>query len=296
MSDDLFTAAAAVDATPDTDTRLTIEALSPIAHGSFGESAGNATLLRRMSIVSVPGMPRVPVISGNALRGVARRLVMRELFARAGLNRETLDPVMWDRLYAALANGGHLDGSEGTVRPDEIRELRASLPPLSVFGAALFSRLLPGHAEVGIAWLRCAETIEGGQCLPGEAPSGEDMVEEVSHCRHIEREQHDPELSGVTPMPTTIEAVSAGARFESLVTFAAHSTALERGAMLHGLMSVQTIGGKGSVGLGRVRVVADRGEDDVAAYRSWLESTDLTDVLRSLAVQLARPGKKKGRK
>jgi hypothetical protein len=102
-----------------TPTRLLIGTCNaPLAHGSFGESAGNATLIRRMAIVSLPGMPRVPVVSGNALRGTLRRLIMRELFATAvgggGACGGTACPPM---VRARPSDGGPPRTSTRTWRP-----------------------------------------------------------------------------------------------------------------------------------------------------------------------------------
>lgn len=284
--------------------RVTATCKAPLNHGAFGESAGNATLCRRMAIVSLPGMPRVPCVSGNALRGSLRRLVMRDLFARAGVSRETLPGAAWDRLYAALANGGHLEAAETRVIPEEIRALRELLPPLSVFGAALYSWLLPGHMEVGIMWPRCRETLEAGLVSDagkgGSGVSAEDLVEELSHCRHVDREHQSPDVTGVTPMPTTIEVLSTGTVLEAVITFAGHATPEERGAVAHGLNLLRHLGGKSGSGLGAVDVAHD---GDAAPYLAWLDSCgDLRERLVALAERMgaraekpAKGGGKKGK-
>jgi hypothetical protein len=249
--------------------KIVITCNAPLAHGSFGESAGNATLIRRMAIVSLPGMPRVPVVSGNALRGTLRRLIMRELFATAGASRETIPSPEWDRLYAALANGGHLDGSETRVDPEALRTLRAACPPLSVFGAALYSHLLPGHMDVGILWPRCRETLAAGLVTEAQDVPAEDLVEEISHCRHVDREQQDPAVSGVTPMPTTVEVLATGAVLEGQITFARHATEIEQGAAQHALGMLGKLGGQSARGLGVVGVEYD--DEAEGAYLSWLQ-------------------------
>lgn len=281
--------------------KVVVTCLAPLSHGSFGDEAGNAMPIRRMALVSLPGAPRVPCVSGNALRGALRRIVMRDLFARCELSRETVPSPAWDRLYAALANGGHLEGSEERVSPDSIRELRAALPPLSVFGAALYSYLLPGHMSVGILWPRCKETLEAG--LVADAGKGgggmlaEDLVEEVSHCRHVDREQQSPELSGVTPMPTTVEVLSTGTVLESEITFAAHASDRERGAIMHGLSLMRALGGKAAGGFGRVSI--DCGEalepSDLTSYQDWLGSKLAKGALMDLVAQLGPRKAKKGK-
>jgi hypothetical protein len=226
---------------------------------------------------------------------------MRDLFAQARVCRATLPSPGWDRLYAALANGGHLEGSENRVDPDARRELRASLPPLSVFGAALYSYMLPGHVDVGILWPRCQETVEAGVVQPGDAAEqlhpAEDLVEEVSHVRHADRDYQDPDVTGVGPMPATWEVLSTGTVLESRVVFADHATAEERGAFLRGLELLATIGGKASVGFGRVAVTHDGDAGDLEAYRDWYASPR-GDAIRALLVDMGPPKTKakRGRK
>lgn len=270
--------------------RVTFRCLAPLAHGSFGQQAGNATLIRRAPIVNLPGIPRVPTVSGNALRGVMRRNIMRELLSVAGLSRANVAPGTWDRLYAALANGGHLDGSETSVQPSAIRELRDGLPPLSLFGAALYSWMLPGHMSVGWLWPRCVETVQAGLAPASDGPllPAEELVSEVSMCRHVDREDQDPAVSGVTPMPTTIEAMGVGTELHGTILLAPHASPVEVACLAHALRSVRTLGGKGGGGFGAVDLIAGPSQQDAELYQAWLRETrDLRDRIMRLADGIA---------
>lgn len=276
--------------------RILVTCTAPLAHGSFGESAGNATLIRRMAVVSLPGRPRIPCVSGNALRGTLRRIVMRALFEAAGASKATIPSPEWDRLYAALANGGHLDGSETRVDPEALGRLRAACPPLSVFGAALYSHLLPGHMDVGILWPRCRETLEAG--LVTEAPDigAEELVEELSHCRHVDREQQDPGQTGVTPMPTTTEVLATGTVLETTITFARHATALEEEAVGFGLGQLRKVGGQSARGLGAVQI--DGYTVGSSHYLAWMQEhagTSIEAVRAHLAPAEKAPRTKKAK-
>ena len=262
-------------------TEIIFTALEPIHHSFFGPKTGNASAIRRMRVVSVLGMPRIPCVSGNAIRGVLRRIIFRDLFHRAEIlpgqpGHERLPPKSFDLLYAALAKGGHFVGSEAQSKTEHMRQLRESLPPLSVFGSSLYNFILPGHFECGIAWLRCRETH-------GEAyQPAEDLVEEISHCRHIDREYQSPEITEVTTMPTEIEVICKGAELQGWVNFS-HAIPVERAVIGYGLRALEYLGAKKSIGLGRVKVDVVLEPQE---YVEWLATTPIQDRLVALAEEL----------
>lgn len=238
---------------------VTIRAKAPLAHGAYSDlGAGNMTMLRREPVVGLPGAPLVPCLSGNALRGVLRRIVMRGLFAAAGISRHDWvaegRAKQWDRLYAALANGGHLERPDARVDPDQIRALRADVPPLSVFGAALYRYMLPGRMRVGFCWPICDETVTAGLVGPRDVTVGaEDLVTETGLVRHVDREHQSPEASGVTPMPTTVECFATGTVLESTISTDG-ATDVEAACIAWGLDRITTLGAKSAAGLGDVEI------------------------------------------
>lgn len=247
---------------------------APISHNEIGADMGNVTLFRRMARVVDGRVLRLPVISAGALRGVVRRLLWRETFEACGLSRETVGSPAWDRLYAALANGGTIEAAETRVVPDVIRARRAAMPVLSLLGSALYTSHMAGRLQLSHAWLLCAEL--GG--APGALPA-DDLLTETSTVRHADLEEQDPDVSKVGPMPTTVEVVIAGAAFEAR----AHvSGGLESSAFAHGLELIRTIGGKSGQGNGAVRVEHD---GDGGAYVSWLAAN--VDAVRAALLQLA---------
>lgn len=271
-----------------TKVRVTIECISPLHHGAFGEDTGNAVAFRRMPIASAPQRAGLPVLSGNALRGAVRRALMRELFEVVTLSRDSdvLTHKQWDKLYGALANGGHLTGSENTAKPDERRALREAVPALSLLGAALYSHMLPGMVSIGWCWPQCVETVDAGYCTNAERlKSADDLLTEISLVRHIDRDWQDPAASGVTPMPTTVEALIPGTVLQCEVESLARLTSLEWAAMGHGLNLVSMIGGKVGVGFGRL-VIAH--PIDTAEYIAWLADADRVAKAREVLIALAQ--------
>lgn len=263
-----------------------IHTLSPLSHGAFDVvDAGNASMLRKEPVVSLPGAPLVPCISGNSLRGQMRRVVMRDLLGRAALGPHSgMKPKSWDMLYGALANGGHLTGSEKSPSPEEIRRVREALPPLSLFGSALYRWLLQGRMRVSWLWPRCTETVAGGLVSDsGPVVDAGDLITEVGMVRHIEREHQSPEVTGVTPMPVTIEAIATGTVLETGIRFSSSATEVERAVAAWALDQIDVLGGKSAGGMGHVRI---EHTGDATAYTDWLAATspeDLRDRLVALA-------------
>lgn len=268
--------------------RHTIIARAPIAHGDFGANSGNVSRFRRIPVLSPEGVPvYIPAISAGALRGVIRRILWREVFERCGLSRENVE--QWDRLYAALANGGTIEAAEKRVTPDAIRQRRERFPALSLLGAALYTSHMAGRALVSNSWLDCREHPD----LPSETPM-RDLLADESRVRHVDVEEQNPDVSGVGPMPTTVETVIARSRFVGHAFVAAE---LEASAWAHGLDRVRHLGGKSAAGFGEVEIEHD---GDGTLYRAWLDShaDELRGHLLTLAKELAKPGKakRKGKK
>lgn len=263
----------------------TITLDAPVSHNEIGGDMGNVTMFRRMSRVVDGRVLRIPTISAGAVRGVVRRLIWRELFDACGLSRESVGSPGWDRLYAALANGGTIEAAETRVVPDVIRARREALPPLSLLGAALYTSHMAGRLQCSHAWLQCAELGTGP--LPMD-----DLLAEVSTVRHADVGEQDPDVSNVGPMPTTVEVVIAGAAFDLR---AAIGGSLEASCWAHGLDLVSHLGGKSGQGNGAVNLVHD---GDGSRYAAWVEANrDATRAnLLRLAAELSPAGRSKATK
>lgn len=266
---------------------VTIRCESPLHHGSFGSDTGNAVLHRRVPLASNPSHAGVPAVSGNSLRGVLRRIVMRDLLDRCALSRTSgaLSAVQWDKLYAALANGGHLITSDVRTDPERMRQLRDAVPPLSVFGAALYSWMLAGRVSIGWLWPVCAETVAAGLCTGPSETLAEDLLTEIAIVRHVDREDQDPAQSGVTPMPVTVEALIPGTVLQGEIIGLARMTALETAVIAWGLGRIAMLGAKGAAGFGRVAIDTAMTPD---AYDQWRADDALVDSARTALMTLAQ--------
>lgn len=265
---------------------IEITATAPIHHGAFGVDLGNAVTFRRMPLAQFPDHAGIPAVSGNALRGALRRIVMRDVFKLCELSRETVVDRAWDRLYGALANGGYLDGSETTVDPTAHRALRDAVPALSVLGAALYQYMLPGRVSVGWLWPVCTESVAAGLCTAeGATLAAEELLTEVALVRHVDREQQDPKVSGVTPMPVTVEALKPGTRLQSRIAAQAALTETEESVLGWGLDQLRAIGAKSASGFGWVEV---RHTLPVEAYGAWRDDAAAVDRATVTLRELAR--------
>lgn len=256
-----------------TTIELEVTTLSPLHHGDLGPDTGNETLFRRMSVNGVP----TPVVSGNSVGGILRRIVWRHVFDHHDLNRETVGKGPWDRLYGALANGGHYEKQEVRTDPEEQRQLRETLPPLSAFGAAMYDFGMSGNASFPILVPDTAE---------GEDP--EELIELYSQARHVDRGDQDPKESGVTPMPTTMETLVTGTVLRGTILWTAKPwSEAEVGCIVFGLNRLTRLGGKSRVGLGRVEVEHDGQPELEGAFLGWLDQDSVRENLMRLAERLS---------
>lgn len=253
---------------------IKVTALSPISHGAFtdGIDMGNIMEFRKMAMARNGKHIQIPVISGNAFRGIMRRLLAREFFEVLDIKNQLIDKEH-DRLYAILANGGALGKDvDARIDPAAIRELREKLPLLSVFGAACYRYILQGMFSCGFLELCCKEAGSG------ELPISE-LLSEIGEAHHVDKTIFDSDKNDMKPMPYTTEVVVKGAEFTGYIEFVPHATESERSAIYHGLKLINFIGGKSARGYGRVKVECDCELDD-KPYMDALKNTDI-DFLKN---------------
>ena len=100
---------------------------------------------------------QIPCISGNSIRGVLRRLLMRDFCSRVGIKKMSKD------MYHILFTGGMLTDSTRYEDVDRRERLIDLCPPLGVLGAAIGNMTIQGLLSVGIAYPHCRELGTGDQ-------------------------------------------------------------------------------------------------------------------------------------
>lgn len=144
-------------------------AVSSISHG--GETLGTVNYLRREAFLTPEGRRDIPVISGNAVRGVLRDTGARLLWE--ALDRPTLSvPVM----HALWAGGSLVKAKSSPLSGQRLADLRAMVAHVGVFGAAGGGRIIDGTLTVGKMVPACIQTAhllpamlrerDGGAGLP----------------------------------------------------------------------------------------------------------------------------------
>jgi len=97
----------------------------------------------------------VPVISGNSIRGVLRRVCMYDFCKRAGITGLT------PQVYHQLFTGGTINDITAFENIEQRQRLIRFCPMLGLFGSAIGNQTIQGELRVGQATLVCAEN---GNC------------------------------------------------------------------------------------------------------------------------------------
>ena len=257
---------------------IDMTAKSPISHR--GELIGTTAIGRRMKILQPDGsVELVPVISGNAFRGVLRRIgeeLLRDVLGYEG--QLTL------AVAHTLRNGGAIvKSSAEPVTGRRLHQLRELIPQLSVFGGAVGAAPIDGCLRVGhvVPIVTEAAPILRRQ-YPGPIPSRFDIeaLESYSHLDDVTAGHAgttvDPDAetggSGSAVMRYDIETLAPGTRFESWVQ-------LVRGSDLDHAFTADVLGeftrtgwlgGRTGIGHGQIATTLDPPSDG-APVVDWRE-------------------------
>ena len=253
--------------------------LSPLTHGGFtgsDRSQGNHTPIRRLPLFVQGEVLEVPALSGNSLRGVLRRKVMRNFLDVLWPDER---PDGFDLIYATLANGGILDGHDATLNPAFINSLRERVPPLSLFGAAMRKWMLEGRLHVGICWPACKAT----EALTGITSNADlsDIESDFECARLPDKNVQDSTKTGLKPMPYSFETIIAGTTLVSEIIFTPEATLIERSLLCSALKDLNFIGANNATGMGKCDVVIQEGAIDEKHYLDWIASPEHQDQART---------------
>lgn len=193
----------------------------------------------------------LPFYSGNSIKGILRRELMREFCELSGLSKKTMGSTAYHRLFT----GGVISKASGDERIDRKREMIELCPPLGLLGSAVEDGTITADICVNDLQLRCKERGTGinsftelivPRFLTRLDSSKLEKFIDIAEIKKGEVETHQmkyltevmiagSELDGELSLLTSSEIVaSCFARAITLMKNKAH------------------IGGKGTVGFGRV--------------------------------------------
>ncbi len=184
-------------------------ALTSISH--IGETMGVNAKLRREKIVQPDGsVEEVPVISGNAIRGILRDRGMLHMLRHLGYGVDEQSGEVKGLSLAAfyfLFSGGALTKAGGAagLDVDEARKWRELIPLVAIFGGAMGNQIMPGKLKVGKAIPICAETrhILPERFVGAEPQSVWDVLQEEAYTRRDDEKNENlrpliaPEVRGL---------------------------------------------------------------------------------------------------
>jgi len=248
--------------------RGTITLLSPLSHND-DVALGTDAKFRRLKVLSGGRSEQVPVYSGNAYRGILRRLIARDF-----LNLLDIEKIP-DALYYCLFCGGSLQKGSTQDKLDigGKRKLRAMVPFLSLFGTAYVNQVLPGKLNVGMAVPVARETA-GLTCVASEL-SVWDLLEEVFYTRRddLEDKAERGDDDQATQMKYSVECLSPGTLLvhEFVIEDASEVEASCFGHLMKRFEAEPILGGRSAIGHGKVQLAYEPAWPDPAPYLAYVE-------------------------
>lgn len=135
-------------------------ALSPIFHGGNEKTGATLTLNKIRFVMEDGDYEDIPFVSGNAIRGYLRRLVMKDFLDLTGYEID-VSRKSGQRLYHALFTGGVLETVEGlsggAIDVDLKRRIVQLLFPVRLFGFSIGNQMVESKLKVHHAYPVCRE-------------------------------------------------------------------------------------------------------------------------------------------
>lgn len=273
----------------------TMTALTSISH--IGDSHGVNSKLRREKVIQPDGsVEEVPIISGNALRGILRDRGMLHMLKQLGygINEQTQEVKGLSLpAFYFLFSGGALTKDAGRgIDVDEARKWRELIPLVALFGGAMGNQIMPGKSKIGKAIPICSETAHllPPRFIENKVESVWELCQEEAYTRRDDEKNENlrqliaPEVRGLLEAEATakrqkaskgndvegetgqkqqmryyVETLAAGSRLYWEISLD-DVTDLEREAFFVTLVEFSRfpyIGGKSGVGHGKVSIKFD---------------------------------------
>lgn len=166
----------------------TMTALTSISH--IGDTFGINARLRREKIMQPDdSVEEIPVISGNAIRGILRDRGMLHMLKCLGYGvddeTEEVKGLSLAAFYFLFSGGALTKQGNAGLDVDKARKWRKSIPLVALFGGAMGNQIMPGKFKCGKAIPICRETAHliPKRFLSGREQSVWNMCQEEAYTR-----------------------------------------------------------------------------------------------------------------
>lgn len=244
--------------------RIKYTALSPISH--IGEVASTGSYFQMISTSD----GKVPVITGNAIRGTIRDAGAKHLLSKLNIKVDK-------EIFNVLFSGGNISGS---MKLDVARALavRDKFPLVSLLGGGLGTMMMGGKVLFGFAYPLCIETAS---MLEEDSNniSWHDLINEIEFTRtdDSKNELNSKYIKDLETIETTkkktseastqmrfsVQYMATGTEFIQDIRFYDNVNDSELGAFYCALVEwfkMPKIGGMGSRGFGMLSAVVGNGK------------------------------------
>lgn len=267
-------------------TNIKIKLLSPLLH--FGDDRlGTMQVLRTQKFLINNEVLDIPVFSGNALRGILRRLIMDDFLKRIDVYDEGISA----KLYYMLYSGGALTGGSRYEEVGNKQIMRKKCPPLSLLGTAINDQILQGKMKVSIMKPLCLELNDYN--LEQTDISIYDLLEDVFYTRRDDLKTKGDDLindetkhKNPVQMKYEMQCLATGTQLVGNISLEFENK-VETScliAMLDLLKNKPFIGGKSATGHGEISLKYDKDissdiyynylEDNKDSIVEWLRNTE----------------------
>lgn len=225
-------------------------AVSPIHHGG-DEKNGNVPVLRSVQqyVPEFDGFADMPHISGNSIRGMLRRRIVKHMLDTVGYELDETNKAH-RKLHHALYTGGCLESSDADSGKADLefrRQMRQLIPVLGLMGTSVGNQMLKGSLKCGIAFPRCSERGTGAH--PARTMTGHSFATRLDD---IKGGREEGEAS--QQMIVGFEVLNPGTVFDHTFILD-YATELEASCLAHGVAlwkDAPFVGGKSGSGYGEI--------------------------------------------
>lgn len=263
--------------------RIRYKMLSPVSH--IGETASTGSYFQ--TVLTAGG--RVPVITGNSIRGQLRDSMAAHLLDTISSNSLLGAKVSKD-VFNILFSGGNINGA---MKDDieKAKNIRKHFPLVSLMGGGLGDMIMAGKLICGFAYPVCTET----EAITGidSDISWHNLIDEIEFTRTDDGKNdrladymldagEEKTAKASTQMRYSVQYMAAGTEFVQDFIFLDGVTDLEFGAFFAGIFKwfqVPRLGGMSAKGFGLFDANID--DNSVSVHNGVIALSDSTKLLIS---------------